>query len=307
MAQLSILIIDDEPAVHELLTRYLTLSHYRVRNANNGKRGIEMMEEEVPDLVLLDVQMPGMDGFSTLSLIRERQNLADVPILFLTSLDRQHLKVKGLELGADDYITKPFNMSELLARIKASLRKTARYRRTEGILAGNLSDVSLADLLQSMEMGAKTATVELPDMDGAVYLSQGRFVHARQGSFSGEAALVRIFLLEKGSFSIRFGELPGGLPAESQSLMGILMNVLAAKDEFAAILSRVEEKAPFIRIPEGAAGLALPENLPLPGVFPLKELVAAMEGSLKANLKSVVDAVKAGTLSPLRQPGEGAA
>ncbi|MDI6795379.1 MAG: response regulator [Desulfatibacillaceae bacterium] len=303
MAQIGILIIDDDPAVHELLTQYLTLSHYRVFDAYDGNSGIRMVEEIHPDLVLLDVQMPGMDGFATLLAIREKAQLSDIPILFLTSLDRQHLKVKGLELGADDYITKPFNSSELLARIKAALRRTARYRRTEGIMAGNLSDISLADLLQSMEMGAKTATVKLPEMDGVIYLSQGRFVHARQGRFTGEEALVRIFLLEKGSFTTRFNELPANIGGQPQPLMGLLMNVLAAKDEIMEIIAKVAQKAPYIKIEEMASGLALPQNMELPGVFPLKDLVAAMEGSLKANLKAVVDAVKSGQVKVVHQAG----
>jgi DNA-binding response OmpR family regulator len=303
MAQIGILIIDDDPAVHELLTQYLTLSHYQVFDAYDGNQGIRMVEELHPDLALLDVQMPGMDGFATLLAIREKAALADIPILFLTSLDRQHLKVKGLELGADDYITKPFNMSELLARIKAALRRTARYRRTEGIMAGNLSDISLADLLQSMEMGAKTATVKMPEMDGVIYLSQGRFVHAQQGVFEGEEALVRIFLLEKGSFTTRFNELPPDIDGQPQPLMGLLMNVLAAKDEIMEIISKLAQKAPYIRIEGSTPGLALPESIYLPDVFPLKELVATMEGSLKANLKSVVDAVKSGRVKVARQAG----
>jgi len=84
-------------------------------------------------------------------------------------------------LGADDYITKPFDKAELLARIKVSLRRTERYLKGERTVEGNLSDISLTELLQTIELGNKTATITLPDLDGEIVIEEGLFVFCRQG------------------------------------------------------------------------------------------------------------------------------
>lgn len=298
MEETTVLIIDDEPTVHDILAKYLAVSKYRVLHAYDGEQGIELMETRSPDLVLLDVQMPVMDGFATLAAIRKKSHLGEIPILLLTSLDRQHLKVKGLELGADDYVTKPFDMSELLARIKASLRKTARYRKAQGMLSGNLSDMSLTELLQSFEQGAKTATVLLHEMDAAVYMEDGRFVHARQGRFEGEPALERIFLMEKGSFSISFGELPADVPREPQSLMSILMGVLATVDEVNAHLARLPERARSLTVAGPMKDYPGLEDLPAGAVMTPEEVVILLEGSLKSNLRAMARGIKEGLLKP---------
>ena len=298
MAGYLILIVDDEPMQRDLLEEYLKLSHYRVVHAKDGIQCLEMMEKHSPDLVLLDIQMPGMDGFATLTRIRKNQAIADTPVLFLSSLDRQHLKVKGLELGADDYITKPFHPPELLARVKASLRRTMRYRRTEGLMAGDLANVALTDLLQSMELGAKTATIRLDGMKANIYLEEGALMHVSMGAFKGQSALERMFLMEKGPFSVQFDQLPENIPKSPMPLMSVLMNVLAEVDEINSHINRMSkepvslERGPSWDSPSGLKDLM--EDPPVP----LTDLVALMKGGLKENLVAVVDAVKNGKLKP---------
>lgn len=298
MAGFLILITDDEPMQRELLEEYLKLSHYRVIHAKDGNQCLEMMQQHEPDLVLLDIQMPGMDGFATLTQIRKIPAIADTPVLFLSSLDRQHLKVKGLELGADDYITKPFHPPELLARVKASLRRTMRYRKTEGLMAGDLANVALTDLLQSMELGAKTAAIRLEGMKANIYLEDGALVHASMGPFTGENALERMFLMEKGPFKVQFDQLPEDLPKGSTPLMAVLMNVLAEVDEINAHINRMS-KVP-VSLEPGPAWDDPPglKDLMTEPPTPLRDLTALMGGSLKENLLAVVDAVKKGKLKP---------
>lgn len=116
-----ILIVDDEIRMRRFMKMNLDLEGYRVIEASNGLEALDRIREDLPDLVLLDVMMPELDGFETLRIIRETST---VPVIILTVKDDEADKVKGLELGADDYVTKPFSPRELASRIKAVLRRT---------------------------------------------------------------------------------------------------------------------------------------------------------------------------------------
>jgi two-component system KDP operon response regulator KdpE len=135
-----ILVVDDEPDVVESVRLGFTLQwrEVDVLEASDGDTALDVVEQEHPDIVLLDVGLPGMDGFDVLRQIRE---FSDVPVLMLTARDDAMDKVKGLELGADDYVTKPFNHLELMARVKAVLRRLempAPASRTPSFRAGDL-------------------------------------------------------------------------------------------------------------------------------------------------------------------------
>ncbi|GEM44554.1 DNA-binding response regulator [Deinococcus cellulosilyticus NBRC 106333 = KACC 11606] len=113
--------VEDNAGVRDLLKEYLTEQGYRVICSNNGREGLYTARHHPPDLILLDIMMPEMDGLEFLKAFRKT---SDTPIIFLTAKVMELDKVLGLELGADDYITKPFSMAELLARIRAVMRRT---------------------------------------------------------------------------------------------------------------------------------------------------------------------------------------
>ena len=116
-----ILAVDDNAKMTRFIRMNLELEGYRVSEASNGIEALDKTREELPDLVLLDVMMPDMDGFETLKHLRE---MSSVPVIMLTVKNEEEDKVRGLELGADDYVTKPFSPRELSSRIKALLRRT---------------------------------------------------------------------------------------------------------------------------------------------------------------------------------------
>jgi DNA-binding response OmpR family regulator len=116
-----ILVVDDESRMRRFMHMNLDLEGYRVIEAENGLEAVNRAREDLPDMVLLDVMMPEMDGFEALRLIRETSN---VPIIMLTVKGEEEDRVRGLELGADDYVTKPFSPRELASRIKAVLRRS---------------------------------------------------------------------------------------------------------------------------------------------------------------------------------------
>ncbi len=127
----TILVIDDKASVVRLLREYLSEHGYRVVSAGNGREGLIVARHEKPDLLLLDIMMPEMDGFEFMRNYRKER---DTPVIMLTARLDETDKVIGLELGADDYVTKPFGMSELVARIRAVLRRYGQSDVTSEIL-----------------------------------------------------------------------------------------------------------------------------------------------------------------------------
>lgn len=121
MKSVRILIVDDDPAIRKFIRANLEARSYQVFLAADGEEGIKIIEAELPDLVLLDIMMPGVDG---LEVCRRIRTWSEIPIIILSAREGEMDKVKCLDCGADDYLTKPFSLAELLARIKAVLRRT---------------------------------------------------------------------------------------------------------------------------------------------------------------------------------------
>ncbi|PCJ59706.1 MAG: DNA-binding response regulator [Planctomycetota bacterium] len=128
-----ILIIEDDPGIRRALVDNLTIQGHKVTSASQGKEGFELGMHETYDLILLDIMLPEMNGYDILE--KWREDAIETPVLFLSAKGEEVDKVKGLELGADDYITKPFQLNELLARVKASLRryKINTQRQDQGL------------------------------------------------------------------------------------------------------------------------------------------------------------------------------
>ena len=118
-----ILVVDDEEHIAELISYNLTSNGYKVVIANNGIDAIKLAIEEKPNLILLDLMIPGKDGYDVCKDVRSNSEIRNTPIIMLTAKSEEVDKILGLELGADDYITKPFSVRELLARVKAVLRR----------------------------------------------------------------------------------------------------------------------------------------------------------------------------------------
>ena len=159
MTKTKILLVDDDPNIRQLVNLYLVKEGFEVDMADQGDEALKQFLASPPDLMLLDVMLPGMDGWQVL---RETRKTSNVPIIMLTAKDETFDKVLGLELGADDYIAKPFDMKELVARIKAVIR---RYQAPEPAEAGkelvfpgltvNISQYSVTYMGRELEMPPK--------------------------------------------------------------------------------------------------------------------------------------------------------
>jgi two-component system KDP operon response regulator KdpE len=136
---ITVLVVDDEPRLVDVLRMNLEVEGYRVLSARNGAEALERLTTDLPDLVLLDVMMPEMDGFTALKHLREVSN---VPVIMLTVRSDEADRIRGLEIGADDYLAKPFSARELQTRIKALLRRTympAPRQKTRVVVDDDLS------------------------------------------------------------------------------------------------------------------------------------------------------------------------
>lgn len=145
-----ILIVDDDENIAELIQLYLTKECYNTTVATNGEAALTVLRHYQPDLVLLDIMLPGIDGYEVL---REIRKTSDIPVIMLSAKGETFDKVLGLELGADDYIMKPFDSKEMVARIKAVLRRTAALAdASESSQAKNPKDcVTMPDLIVNLE------------------------------------------------------------------------------------------------------------------------------------------------------------
>lgn len=139
MAEEKILVVDDEEHILELLRFNLSNSGYKVFSATNGIDAIKIAKSEVPNLILLDLMLPGMDGYDVCKEIRKDSSVSHIPIIMITAKGEELDKILGLELGADDYITKPFSVRELLARVKAVLRRINTEYIDKGYSFGNIN------------------------------------------------------------------------------------------------------------------------------------------------------------------------
>jgi two-component system, OmpR family, alkaline phosphatase synthesis response regulator PhoP len=134
MAKGTILVVDDEKDLIELVSYNLKKEGFAVKTAAHGEAGLAAARSEIPDLVLVDVMMPGMDGLELCRRLRSDARTALVPIIMLTAKSAESDRVVGLELGADDYVTKPFSPRELAARVKAVLRRTSPQASTTNVI-----------------------------------------------------------------------------------------------------------------------------------------------------------------------------
>jgi len=138
MAKEKILIVEDDPDIVEMIDYNLKKEGYRIISVLNGEDAIGIAEKENPDLIILDLMLPEMDGFQVCKHLRSEEKTSSVPIIMLTAKSQETDKVVGLELGADDYMTKPFSPRELVARIKAVLRRYKDVLPKKRIEAGSL-------------------------------------------------------------------------------------------------------------------------------------------------------------------------
>ncbi len=222
MATPTILVVDDSRAILATMKEALSGAGYDVLTADDGDRAIALILGRKPDLIISDIQMPNLDGFFLCRLLKARPETSDIPFMFLTALDGVPKRLQGLEMGADDYIPKPFDRDEVVLRVRnllARAGKGAAPQAAKGPVAGSVTDTPLADLLQMVSLDGKSARISLirgggtEDVadenqarrfseTGEIVVAGDRVLSASAGRQIGLKAAFRLFTWRHARFSL---------------------------------------------------------------------------------------------------------
>jgi CheY-like chemotaxis protein len=258
LAKQHLLLVDGDPKSLRVMEVSLKKAGFSVTTAVNGKDALEKCEISSPDLILCDTKMPEMDGFELCRRLKGDDRFRGTPFIFLTGQKSVEYKVKGLELGVEDYLTKPIYIKEIVTRVKILLRKREKEQlereEQKASFAGDLSDMGVVDLVQTLEMGKKSGALRVRGKNGQLavaHFRDGKIVDCELGALSGESAFYRLLNWQEGDFAIEFKpvERKETIAASTQSL---LMEGMRRIDEWGRI---VEQLPPLDRAFEIDYGL----------------------------------------------------
>jgi CheY-like chemotaxis protein len=250
VAKQQLLLVDGDPRSVRVLEVSLKNAGFNVTTAVDGADALAKLEYAVPDLVLTDTRLPGIDGYEMVRKLKARPEHASIPIVFLTSQKSIEDKIRGLELGVEDYLTKPIFVRELITRVHMLLARRTQERIATGPasrtrFAGSLEDMSVVDLLQTIEVSRKSGIARISNgkREGIVYFRDGKLVDAELGKLRGEEAVYRALLWTGGHFEVEFKAVdnPDVIPTSTQ---GLLMEGMRRVDEW----GRLSEQLPSLDI-----------------------------------------------------------
>ncbi|MFY3746757.1 response regulator, partial [Anaeromyxobacter sp. Red801] len=246
MAKQHLLLVDGDPKSLRVMEVSLKKAGFTVTTAVNGRDALERCAVSPPDLILSDTKMPEMDGFELCRRLKEDERHRGTPFIFLTGQKSVEYKVKGLELGVEDYLTKPIYIKEIVTRVKILLQKKEKERLEKKDLkasfAGNLSDMGVVDLVQTLEMGKKSGALHVKSrrgLEAVCYFKDGRILDCELGGkVAGENAFYRLLNWQEGEFAIEFKpiEREERIPVSTQ---GLLMEGMRRIDEWGRIVEQL--------------------------------------------------------------------
>jgi len=224
---------------------------YSVTTAKDGLDALGKIEVSTPDLILSDTKLPNLDGYAFVKRLKERQEWTSIPVVFLTSQKSIEDKIRGLELGVEDYLTKPIFVRELIARVNLLLAR----RTQEGIATrhsqtgrtrfqGSIQDMAVVDLLQTFEVSRKSGIVHVRNNahSAKILFREGKVIDAQLGALRGEEAVYRTLIWNDGSFEVEFTAVRGDDVIEV-STQGLLMEGMRRVDEWGRLLEQLPPMA----------------------------------------------------------------
>lgn len=242
MAKQNILLVDDDHQSLRLMEVSLRKAGFAVQTARNGNEALIRIDTARPAMIIADTEMPGMDGFALCTALKSEPRTADIPFVFLTEESSVEAKVRGLELGADDYLTRPIYTRELLTRVRMSLERHKRRSLTgQHRFFGDLAEMSVVDLLQTVEIGRKSgkARFKSAGREGVIWFTGGAVANAEAGGLTGEEAVYRLLNWEHGEFEMDFrAQAPQRVV--DPPIQGLLLEGMRRIDEW----SRLEAQLP---------------------------------------------------------------
>jgi DNA-binding response OmpR family regulator len=244
VAKRNLLLVDADPRSLRVLEVSLRKAGYSVTTSGDVDGALQLVELTEPDMILADTRLPGRNGFELVAALKARPGWADIPLVFLSSDPSVESKVRGLEAGVEDYLTKPVYIREILTRVNLVMQRKEREglsRTSKTRFAGSLADMGLVDLLQTIDVSRKTGVLKLSSGErrGNVYFHEGRVIDAELGDLKGEAAIYRFLVWSDGEFELDFKD----VRREDRlgvSTQGLLMEGMRRLDEW----SRLQEQLP---------------------------------------------------------------
>jgi two-component system response regulator ResD len=175
----SVLVVDDEPTIGEVLARYLERAGYRTRVASDGPQALALSAAQPPDLVVLDIMLPGIDGLEVMRRLHEPAGAPRARVILLTARGREAERIVGLRRGADDYVVKPFSPGELVARVEAVLRRAATHADVDGLEHGRgpaieLDGLRIEPATRRVQAGEREVSLTAREFDLLAFLARNR-------------------------------------------------------------------------------------------------------------------------------------
>jgi DNA-binding response OmpR family regulator len=247
VARQSLLLVDADPRSLRVLEVSLRKAGYSVATCGDAEQALEMVEISKPDLIISDTRLPGIDGFDLVENLRRNPQYGDIPFMFLSSDVSVESKVRGLELGVEDYLTKPIYIKEIITRVNLELQRRQREGLQERTststtrFSGSLADMGLVDLLQTIDISRKSGVLHLSSgqQRGAIYFKDGRIVHAELAKLRGETAVYRVLVWNEGHFDLEFRPVRVDEETIQTSTQGLLMEGMRRVDEWGRLLEQL--------------------------------------------------------------------
>ncbi len=267
--KLKILAVDDSMVITEMIKDAFELEGYQVLTAGDGAEALKFALAESPDLIIADISMPGMDGWELCSQIRSNPYTSFIPFIFLTAMTETPDRIRGLQLGADDYLVKPFEMEELLARVHLIFQriiKTQESMITRGSqgLSGTTQHLALTDLLQMFSLNQKTGMLQISSsgqITGRLAFQSGRIIRAKLGEMRGLKAIYRMLAFNDAQFQVLplsdFSENPE-IPDSAEA---ILMESARQQDELTRLKADYPLQGKTLHVVPGLVPSPLPQGI----------------------------------------------
>jgi CheY-like chemotaxis protein/tetratricopeptide (TPR) repeat protein len=245
VAKPNLLLVDGDARNLRVLEVSLRKAGYVVTTAVNGLDALEKVETAKPDLIISDTKLPEMDGFMFCERLKQDPRWVAIPFIFLTNQRSIEDKIRGLELGVEEYLTKPIFVKEIVIRIKMLLQKRQResltLRDARTTFSGDLADMAVVDLIQTLELGRKSGIIHFNSeqgRQGAIYFRNGDIIDAEMGRLQGEAAVYRLLGWSEGAFEVEFKIVRRNDVIE-RSNQALLMEGMRRVDEWGRLLEQL--------------------------------------------------------------------
>jgi CheY-like chemotaxis protein len=247
VAKKNILLVDADPRSLRVIEVSLRKAGYNVTCVEDGLAALEKIDAQQPDLVICDTKLPKLDGYALVRRLKERTEHASIPIIFLATQQSVEDKIRGLELGVEDYLTKPIFVRELLARVNVVLARrthdeitTQKSSAVRTRFAGSIHDMTVVDLLQTFEISRKSGSITFKSgaRGGHVWFKDGKVVDAEVGSLRGEEAVYRLLVWSEADFEVDFGPVERDDVVE-MSTSALVMEGMRRADEWGRLLEQL--------------------------------------------------------------------